>query len=53
MFNDNNTDIVTVNLRNPKTGSGTLYAFSHNYTKIYEINQFDEPKRYDRQEEFN
>ncbi|XP_032776841.2 ribonuclease H2 subunit B isoform X1 [Daphnia magna] len=45
MFNDNNTDIVTVNLRNPKTGSGTLYAFSHNYTKIYEINQFDEPKR--------
>ncbi|KAI9560951.1 hypothetical protein GHT06_011907 [Daphnia sinensis] len=45
MLNENNSDIVIANLRNPKTGSGTLYAFSHNYTKIYEINQFDEPKR--------
>nr|SVE90348.1 EOG090X017X [Daphnia sinensis] len=45
MLNENNSDIAIANLRNPKTGSGTLYAFSHNYTKIYEINQFDEPKR--------
>jgi hypothetical protein len=46
MLNDNNQrGIVVVKLRNPKTDTGTLYAFSHNHTKIYEINQFDESKR--------
>nr|SVE74961.1 EOG090X017X [Daphnia dolichocephala] len=45
MLTENHKGIVVVNLRNPKTELATLYAFSHNNTKIYEINQFDEPKR--------
>jgi hypothetical protein len=45
MLNDNQRGIVVGKLRNPKTGTGTLYAFSHNNTKLYEMNQFDENKR--------
>ena len=37
--------ISVVTLRNPRTAIGTLYAFSHKNTRVYELNQYDESKR--------
>lgn len=37
--------LSVVTLRNPRTATGSLYAFSHHNTNVYEINQFDETKR--------